>query len=132
MKLKPVIATTLLFATTALAQPPTSMSEADMQKMMSAMQEVQACFNRIDQKEVDALQHRAEQFNEKVQTLCKSGKRQQAQASAKDYYQKLMADKTVKQIEACSKKLPEPLRSMGEAPVDYPSFDEEANKHVCD
>jgi anti-sigma factor RsiW len=44
----------------------------------------------------------AEQFNGKVQALCQSSKRQQAQASAKAYYQKLMADKTVQKIKACS------------------------------
>lgn len=126
-----VLLATQLTSTT-FAQPPMSMSEADMQKMMSTMEEVQTCFNRIDQKEVETLQQRAKQFKEKLQALCKTGKRQQAQASAKAYYQELMADNTLQQIKACSEKLPESIRSMGKAPIDYSKFDEKVNKHVCD
>ena len=73
-----------LVAVMSFAQNPMSMNEADMQKMMQQMQEAQACMEKIDQSQLDALEKKAKQFEAEMKSLCASGKRAAAQDRAMD------------------------------------------------
>ena len=54
----------------SFAQNPMGMNEADMQKMMQQMQEAQACMEKIDQSQLDALEKKAKQFEAEMKSLC--------------------------------------------------------------
>ena len=132
MKLTPLLLPIVLFCSGASAQMPASMNQQDMQAMMAAMQEMQSCFMKIDQNAVKALQQRSLEFSSELQSLCKNGERSQAQDKAMAYYKEMMADTTVKQVKACSEKIPASLKSMAKMPLDYSKYAEELNRHVCD
>lgn len=121
-----------IFCTAVSAQMPGAMNEQDMQKMMAALQDVQACFQQIDQKEVATLQQQSEEFTAAIKTLCKKGERDEAQAFARDFYSAMIANKTVKQAKSCAQKIPEAVKQMVQTPMDFSQFTEEKDRHVCD
>lgn len=125
-------ASILLICNTAAAQSPMSMSEQDMQRMMAAMQEVQTCFQKIDQAEINALQQRAVKIHDEVQAMCTKGDRAGAEKRAMSYYREMMKNDTVKKVQACSEKLPEAVKSMAQGPTDYEQYAEQLNDHLCD
>lgn len=121
-----------IVASVVSAQPPGGMSEADMQKMMGAMQEMQACYQDIDQAEIQGLQQRSQQLMGEVQELCKAGKRDQAHNRVMAYAKTMQDEPTLKQMRKCMEKMPESLKSMVKAPEDYSEYVENRQTHVCD
>lgn len=116
-----------------LAQMPTSMSEQDMQALMAAMQEMQACYQKVDQQALQELQEQSQKVVVEMQSLCDSGKRDAAQEKAKHYSRQMMENEAVKQMEECAQKLPASLKEMaGESPLDLDGFDDLKNSHICD
>lgn len=122
----------LLACIGAWAQAPAGMSQADMQKMMGAMQEVQACYQNIDQKELQALQTRSEKFMTEVQQLCEAGKRADAQNKVLAYAKTMQGEPTLQKIRKCGEKLPDSIKSMVKAPEDYSEYVDNHQAHVCD
>lgn len=76
-----------------------------MQKMVAQMEEMQKCMERIDQKELDALQARAEAASKEIEALCKDGKTDQALARAMKLGEEMRNNATVKQVRECTKDM---------------------------
>ena len=117
---------------TSYAQNPMGMSEADMDKMMRQMQEAQACMEKIDQAELDALEKKANQFEAEMKSLCASGKRDQAQEKAMVYVKQVVNSSAVKQARKCGEMMKGAMQGMGQS---MPFMDEDkdyTSQHVCD
>lgn len=122
----------LLSPVVANAQFPTAINEADMQKMMADMQKVEACYKKIDQGEIQALQQKSEAKLNEIQGLCKAGKRSEAQSQALAFATSMLNDSTVKKVKACAEKIPSSLKAMIPTPVDYQNYEKTSDVHVCD
>jgi predicted transcriptional regulator len=129
---KLVIMLLCLAPITSFAQNPMGMSEADMQKMMQQMQEAQACMEKIDQAELDALEKRAKQFEAEMKSLCASGKRDKAQDRAMVYMKEIVNSQAVKDAKRCAEKMKGAMQGMMQ---DMPLVNQDkdyTNMHVCD
>ena len=92
------------------------------------MKKVQACMDKIDKKEIKALEHESDNFEHKVSELCAAGKRAQAQAFALSYSKKMMNNATIKAINNCSKM-------MEGIPLPHginTHENDDKNTHICD
>ena len=129
--MKKLIITLFLIApVTALAQQ--GMNQQDMQAMMAQMQEMAACMQTIDQKEIKALEADGNKFEAEVKALCKSGKRDEAQDKAIEFSKKMLSSPALKTMRGCTEKMSASMKGM------MPNMDPEkmakdySNKHVCD
>lgn len=116
----------LLFIFTPLstqAQPPV-FDEAMTQKM----QQVQQCMQSVDQTELARLEQRARQFEAEVKSLCRDGKRAEAQSRALQFSSKMEADVQLKQIRKCSQILKNAMPAMPFSNLK----EKQATQHVCD
>jgi hypothetical protein len=118
-------------AAAAQAQYPGGMSDADMQKMMQGMQEMQACMADIDQAAMERMGKEAEQMHAEVKALCADGKRDAAQARAVDFGMKAAKDPAMKAMAECGKKMQGVMPQMQQATA-APTVEELQNRHVCD
>ena len=129
MKKSIAIAAVLFGVTqTAAAQYPAGMSEADMQKMMQGVQEMQACMEKVDQDAMEKLGEESKQIEAEVKSLCAAGKRDAAQESAMAFGMKMAKDPAMKTMAECSKKMAglAPKMPYADAEMDY------SKRHVCD
>jgi hypothetical protein len=116
----------LAMASPVFAQAPPS--EADMQRMMQGMQEMQRCMAQIDKVGLERLEKRANQIESELDALCAGGKRDEAQKKAMAYGIEFADDPTLKTLLACTEKIQgmiPPMPFLGLS-------DEDANSHVCD
>jgi predicted lipoprotein len=129
MKRIVAVLTVLLMPFAAAAQNMMGMDQADMQKYMQMMQEMQACMEKVDQTKLDALEKRSEEFNAEIDALCAQGKRDEAQKKAIAFSREMADNATVQQIRQCTEKfvdmMPQEERSFME------DFDA-AERHICD
>lgn len=112
----------------AFAQNPMGMSEADMQNMMQQMQRAQACMEKIDQSELEALERKANQYEAEMKSLCASGKRDEAQARAMLYMKDIVNSTAVKEAKRCGEMMQGMMQNM-------PLMDQDkdySKQHVCD
>lgn len=129
MKIIVAVLIVLLMPFAAAAQNMTGMDQADMQKFMQMMQEMQACMEKVDQAEMDALEKRSEEFNAEIEVLCARGKRDAAQKKAMAFGREMSANPVVQQIRKCTEKFADVL-PKGEMPF-MEDFDY-TERHVCD
>ncbi len=129
--MKKLMLTLLLIAPfTALAQQ--GMNQQDMQNMMAQMQEMAVCMQTIDQKEIKALETDANKFEAEVKTLCKNGKRDEAQDKAVEFSKKMLSSPALKTMRGCTEKMSASMKGM------MPNMDPEemakdySDHHVCD
>lgn len=129
MKRIVAVLTVLLLPFAAAAQNMMGMDQAEMQKYMQMMQEMQACMEKVDQTELDALEKRSEEFNAEIDALCAQGKRDQAQAKAIAFSKEMADNPAVQQMKKCTEKfvdmMPKEERSFME------DFDA-TERHICD
>ena len=129
---KLAIALLCLMPITSFAQYPMGMSEADMQKMMQQMQQAQACMEKIDQSELEALEKKANQFEAEMKSLCASGKRDEAQKKAMVYMKDIVNSSAVKEAKRCGVMMQGAMQGMMQ---DMPFVNEDkdyTSQHVCD
>ena len=129
---KLVITLLCLMPITSFAQNPMGMSEADMQKMMQKMQEAQACMEKIDQSELDALEKKSKQFETEMKSLCASGKRDEAQERAMVYMKEIVNSSAVKEAKRCGEMMKGMMQGMMQ---DVPFMNQDkdySSQHVCD
>jgi len=127
------ISTTILFLllpVTAIAQDYPGMSERDMQNMMQQMQEMQTCMQGIDQSRIQELEQRANRVEAKVNSLCTSGKRDEAQQEVIAFAQDFRSNPDIQLMMKCGEKMrgmmPEmPFMNQANAP-------DTSARHVCD
>ena len=129
----PVIILFLMIPMVAVAQNSQNMSEEDMQKMMQQMQKMQSCLENIDQAELDALDQRSSQMRTKVEALCASGKRDEAQEMAISFGKEMAKDPTIQSAKKCTEMVSSEMMK-GMMPK-FPMMDLEkdlSSRHVCD
>ncbi|MDH5387842.1 MAG: hypothetical protein OEY06_05290 [Gammaproteobacteria bacterium] len=78
-----------------------NMDQASMEKMMQNMQKMQMCMSNINEKKLKKLQASSEKFASSIKSLCKKGKRDEAQEKAISYSEKFVNDPTMKQMKKC-------------------------------
>lgn len=118
----------LLVPVLAAAQNYQEMNKGDMQKMMQQAQEMQACMENVDQKEMKRLEQLSRQFEAEVKSLCAKGQRDEAQQKAISYGKKMAKDPAVQTVQKCS-------NIMKDAMPNLPFIDHEDDSsggHVCD
>lgn len=98
-----------------------------MQRMVAQMDEMQKCMEKIDQKELDALQKRAESASKEIEALCKAGKKDRALARAMELADEMRSDATVKQVRECTKDVEDIMQSMPMGAVPGVTDDSEPN-----
>ena len=112
----------------ATAQNPSGMSEADMQKMMQGMQEMQSCMEKVDQSAMKRLGEESKRLDGEIKSLCAAGTRDEAQKRIVEFGMKAAKDPAMKAMAECGKKTQgmTPLMPYADAEQDY------SERHVCD
>lgn len=101
---------------------------AGMENMMKQAQEAQACMQKIDMSSLENAEKDGKKMQAKIKSLCKKGKRDEAQKQAIAYSREMMAKPEMQQMQECT----EMLRGMiPDMPFD--NLEEKLqNEHVCD
>jgi len=74
----------------------------DMEKMMQQAEAAQACFEKIDESQLQALEQQGRKMEQEINALCKAGKPSEATSKALEYSLKMQKDPSFKQIQECS------------------------------
>lgn len=122
---------TVSMATFASAQQP-GMSQEQVQQMMQQVQKMQACFSRVDQQALMDVGEKAKQMEAQLKSLCRAGKRDQAQTEAVEFGKSLDQDPNLLALRECGKEAQGMLDGMV-PPMDFPTSEEAlADNHICD
>jgi hypothetical protein len=127
---KLLIALLLILPALASAQNFQNMSEADMQNMMQQAQKMQACMAGIDQSDLEKFEQRANQMQARVDTLCASGKRDEAQKEGIAFAREVSSNESMKKMQTCGKMMEGTMPGMPTMLQDAPG--ESENQHICD
>jgi len=118
----------LLMPMVSVAQNSQNMSEEDMQKMMQQAQKMQSCMQSIDQAKLKAIDQRSSQILANIDSLCASGKRDEAQAKAISYGKEMAKDPTMQAMRKCGEMM---KGMMPKTPL--MDLDKDlSSHHVCD
>jgi hypothetical protein len=104
------------------------MNEADMQKMMQQMEQMQSCMEKIDEEQLKALEKRSNRLEREVKALCDNGKRDEAQKKAIEFGKEIAKDPSMKQMRQCGEMVATMVPKMAFADENKPGDDH----HVCD
>lgn len=115
----------------AHAQMPPGMNQAQMQKMMQQMQNMQTCMQKIDKTEMKAFEQRAGTMESEVKALCAQGQRDKAQSVAMAFGMDIAQSPSLQEMKKCSEHMKGFVPKIPAAnSVD--SDNEPSPKHVCD
>ena len=120
----------LMLPALASAQNFQNMSEADMQNMMQQAQKMQACMAEIDQSDMKKFEQRANQMQAKVESLCASGKRDEAEEESIAFAREMSSNEAMKKMQTCSKMMAGAMPGMPTTPEE--AADMVGNRHICD
>ena len=104
------------------------MGQIDMQKI----QEMQKCLESVDQAQLQALEQQQNKFDTEIDSLCSSGKRDQAQQKAVAYAKKLMDNPAIKALLKCGDIAKEMMPDMPFLDLEKDINESIENEHVCD
>ncbi len=107
---------------------------AAMERMQREAEAAQACFSKISEAELKALEKKGKQAGDEIEALCAAGKKKQALAKAMALSREMQNDPTVKQIRECSKQMSETQRMMQNMPwaqVPGVDDDEPTDDDIC-
>jgi indole-3-glycerol phosphate synthase len=127
---KLLIALLLILPALASAQNFQNMSEADMQNMMQQAQKMQACMAGIDQSDLEKFEQRANQMQARVDALCASGKRDEAQEEGIAFAREVSSNESMKKMQTCSKMMQGAMPGMPTTRQE--AADMVGNRHICD
>ena len=103
--------------------------QRNMQQMdMGKMQEAMSCMKKIDQSALEGLKKEGEKIKAEVGTLCKSGKRNEAQEKAMAYGKEMMSRPELVKMRECGKMMAGMMPKMPFERIEK----ETKNSHVCD
>jgi hypothetical protein len=123
----------LLMPMVAVAQIYQNMSEEDMQKMMQQAQKMQSCMQNIDQAKLEAIDQRSSEIFANIDSLCASGKRDEAQAKAISYGKELAKDPTMQAMRKCSEMMSGEMMQGMMPKTPLMDLDKDlSSRHVCD
>ena len=123
----------LLMPVVTVAQNYQNMSEEDMQKMMQQAQKMQSCMQNIDQAKLKAIDQRSSQILAKIDSLCASGKRDEAQQTAISYGKEMAKDPTMQAMRKCSEMMSGEMMQGMMPKTPLMDLDKDlSSRHVCD
>jgi hypothetical protein len=123
----------LLMPMITVAQNYQNMSEEDMQKMMQQAQKMQSCMQNIDQAKLEAIDQRSSQILANIDSLCASGKRDEAQAKAISYGKEMAKDPTMQAMRKCSEMMSGEMMQGMMPKTPLMDLDKDlSSRHVCD
>jgi hypothetical protein len=121
---------TLLFPLMVTAQNYPGMSEGGAQNMMLQMQKMQTCMQDVDQSRLKEFEQQSSKIEAEINSLCASGKRNEAQQKAMDFGREVTGDPDMQKMVECGKMM------SGVMPMKpYMGQINETDKsveHVCD
>ena len=120
----------LMLPAVASAQNFQNMSEADMQNMMQQAQKMQACMAEIDESDMKKFEQRANQMQARVDALCASGKRDEAQKEGIAFAREVSSNESMKKMQTCGKLMQGAMPGMPTTPQE--AADMTDNRHICD
>ena len=123
----------LLMPMITVAQNYQNMSEEDMQKMMQQAQKMQSCMQNIDQAKLEAIDQRSSQILANIDSLCASGKRDEAQAKAISYGKEMAKDPTMQAMKKCGEMMSGEMMQGMMPKTPLMDLDKDlSSRHVCD
>ena len=123
----------LLMPMVTVAQNYQNMSEEDMQKMMQQAQKMQSCMQNIDQAKLEAIDQRSSQILANIDSLCASGKRDEAQQTAISYGKEMAKDPTMQAMRKCSEMMSGEMMQGMMPKTPLMDLDKDlSSRHVCD
>ena len=123
----------LLMPMVTVAQNYQNMSEEDMQKMMQQAQKMQSCMQNIDQAKLKAIDQRSSQILANIDSLCASGKRDEAQEKAISYGKEMAKDPTMQAMKKCSEMMSGEMMQGMMPKTPLMDLDKDlSSRHVCD
>lgn len=111
---------------------PANMSIEERQEMMTVIQQLQACFAKIDTDAITMLQKQSNAFASELRSLCVNNRREEAAEKTQAFYDKIMKDGSMKQAKACGDKIPKSFISYLSTPLNLSQFEKHEGQHVCD
>ena len=138
--MRSLIGIIILFPVVVLAQgqpgTPPNMSQKDIEQMqrnmqqmdMGKMQEAMACMKNIDQSALQRLDQEGRKMKAEVAALCRSGKRDQAMATAMEYGKEMMKKPEIKKMRECGKMM---AGMMPQLPFENIE-EKQKDGHLCD
>ena len=107
-----------------------SMANEEMQQQM---QEVQKCFESIDQSQFHVLEAKGKEMESEIKKLCAAGERDEAMKVGMKYGQELSSSPEMKEIRRCSQLMQKVMPNM---PTPYmpPEANDDGSDgaHICD
>ena len=103
------------------------MSQADMQQMMQQAKKMEACMANVDQAALTAMSKKAETMEQEVKSLCRAGKRDEAQKRAMKFGLEMAANEEMKKMLQCGEMMRGMMPKIG-----MPTVEEMENRHICD
>ena len=123
----------LLMPVVTVAQNYQNMSEEDMQKMMQQAEKMQSCMQNIDQAKLQAIDQRSSQVLAKIDSLCASGKRDEAQETAISYGKEMAKDPTMQEMRKCGEMMSGEMMQGMMPKTPLMDLDKDlSSRHVCD
>lgn len=125
---------TVVFSQMQPGMPPNmpmdmEMIQRNMQKMdMGKMQETMACMKNVDRSLLEGLKEEGEKIKAEIVSLCKSGKRDEAQDKAIAYGKEMMSKPGLMKMRDCGKMMAGMMLGMPSEHIE----EETKNSHVCD
>ena len=101
-----------------------NMQQMDMGKIQKAM----ACMKNIDRSALEGLKEKGEKMKAEVDSLCKNGKRDEAQDKAMAYGKEMMSRPELMKMRECGKMMAGMLPKMPFEDLEEMGKD----RHVCD
>jgi len=98
-----------------------------MEEMMENARKMQECLQNIDQKSMEAMEEKSRKIAQRIENLCRAGKRDQAQRFAIESGRELAASEEMRKMQECSKM----MQGM-KPPTTLPSEKELQQHHICD
>ncbi len=132
-----IIVLFLALPAVGLTQDMSAFSEENMQQMMEQAQKMQTCLEGIDQQKLEELEQRSNQMEKDIDTLCKSGKRDEAQKEAISFAQEMSTNPVLLQMTKCADNMKGMMPPGVDMKADTPFGDigkdlEESGHNVCD
>lgn len=103
------------------------MPPMNMEKMMEQAEKMEQCLQGIDERALDQFSARSEKIEAEIRTLCRAGKRSEAQRVAIDFGREVAASKEMQKLRECASI----MRGMGGA-TPLPTPKELERRHICD
>ncbi len=131
--------TALLLIATAIFLPACSYVDSYITKKLTPTVNVNVnmnanidttCMDNINQKELDALEKRANEMKNEVEALCKSGQRDAAQQKAMQYAKEINSSEIMKQLRECTVK--SGINQIMIPGIQTGGDGKSESRHVCD